>query len=185
MLTVERKIKDSVTRFKNLTHDWQYYGNYRTMTGAKKAIERLGGNFTGSIYDYHITGTEEARRCSNKSIKAKDANVKVGSVFVGMHGYDATFYDAYVVTGITPSGLSVRVRPLCKESRESDGNCGYCSWNIGFIKPKDSELTPKPTDKCVRLTHCGERVGIKHGYVYADLEPDFDYAQIFTEDDYH
>lgn len=185
MLTVERKIKDSVTRFKNLTHDWQSYGNYRTMTGAKKAIERLGGNFAESLYDYRITGTEEARRCSNKSIKAKDANVKVGSVFVGMHGYDATFYDAYVVTGITPSGLSVRVRPLRKESRESDGNCGYCSWNIGFIKPEDSELTPKPTDKCVRLTHCGERVGIKHGYVYADLEPDFDYAQIFTEDDYH
>ena len=59
MLTVERKIKDSVTR-KNLTHDWQYYGDYRTMTGAKKAIERIGGNFAESPYDYRITGTEEA-----------------------------------------------------------------------------------------------------------------------------
>ena len=185
MLTVELKIKDSVTHFKNLNHDWQYYGDYRTMTGAKKAIERIGGGSIDGIYDYRITGTEEARRRTKSNIKAEGANVKVGSVFVGMHGYDATFYKAYVVTGITPSGLSIRVRPLEKESRESDGNCGYCSWNIGFIKPDGSELAPKPTDKCVRLMRCGERVGIKYDYVYADLEPDFDYAQVFTEDNYH
>lgn len=185
MLTVEIKIKDSITEFKNLNHDWQYYGDYRTMTGANKAIERLGGNSDEGIYDYRITGEEEARKCTNDGIKANDANVKVGSVFVGSRGYDATFYDAYVVTGITPSGLSVRVRSLNKESRESDGNCGYCSWNIGFVKPEDSELTPKPTDKCVRLKHYENRISIKNGREIATLKPDFDYAQVFTEDDYH
>lgn len=176
MLTVQVSYKN------NADANWNDIVCYKTRRGAENFIAKNSLYYPEDIFNIRIIGEEEVK---NKPQDFRD-NVKIGDVFVGSYGYDATFYEAYVVVGFTPSGKSLKVKKLFK-TNASDEISGYgpCAWGIRFSKPSDEYMQNDENVQTVRALNGYRDICFKAGTTKTMfLVNGFDYNKVFVEDDY-
>lgn len=70
---------------------------------------------------------DERNQASRKARAMPDGSVKVGSIFAGSFGYDATLWDFFEVVSISATGKTCKVRTLKHETRSCAGG-GYMDW---------------------------------------------------------
>lgn len=166
----------------NADANWNEIAYYKTRRGAEGFIAKNRLYYPEDIFNIRIVGEEEIK---NKPQDFRD-KVKIGDVFVGSWGYDATFYEAYVVVGFTPSGKSLKVKKLCKTDA-SDEISGYgpCAWGIKFVKPSDEYMQNDENVKTVRALDGYRDICFKAGTSQTMfLVEGFNYSRVYVEDDY-
>lgn len=166
----------------NADVNWNNIGYYKTRRGAESFIAKNRLYYPEDIFTIRIVGEEEIK---NKPQDFRD-KVKIGDVFVGSWGYDATFYEAYIVVGFTPSGKSLKVKKLSKTDA-SDEISGYgpCAWGIKFVKPSDEDMKDNENVKTVRALDGYSRICFKAGTSQTMfLIEGFDYSRVYVEDNY-
>lgn len=176
MLTIQVAYKN------NSDANWNSIAYYKTRRGADNFIVKNRNYYPEDVFNIRIIGEEQVK---NKPQDFRD-KVKIGDVFVGSFGYDATFYSAYVVVGFTPSGKSLKVKSLFKTDA-SDEVHGYgpCAWGIRFAKPSDEYMQNSENVQTFRaLTSYNSIYFNVSSTRTMFLEKDFDYDKVYVEDDY-
>lgn len=174
-----------------IENKWMDLACYKTMNGANKFIEKERKYYPEDAFSFRITGDEE-KKSSNYRDYSKE--IRIGDVFTGCWGYEATFYEAYVVVGLTPSGKSIKVKKLQKVNDGWAESYGPCSWQVRFIKPSEQYLNDPEDVKTVRVSEYdygyGSNAEIRlrfklNSFLSLHLDKGFDYDSTFIEDDYH
>lgn len=87
------------------------------------------------IFDPETYNKRMERKASRDIAKAQARHncnpLKVGDIFSGSYGYDATLWQFYEVVKVSKSGQTVTVREL---AHETDSGYGYCDWKCRPIK---------------------------------------------------
>lgn len=170
---------------------WMDLACYKTMNGANNFIAKERKYYPDDAFSFRIIGDEE-KKSSNYRDYSKE--IHIGDVFTGCWGYEATFYEAYVVVGLTPSGKSIRVKKLQKVNDGWVESYGPCSWQVRFIKPSEQYLNDPEDVKTVRVSeydygygsNAETRLRFKlNSFLSLHLNKGFDYDSTFIEDDYH
>lgn len=86
-----------------------------------------------------------------------DAPVKVGDIFYNSWGYDQTNIDWYQVVGVTPTGKSVKVRPIAGKVKET----GFMS---GESAPQKGKFTGAAKTKKLGIHNGEPYLASKHGW---------------------
>lgn len=176
MFTIQVSCKNSTDAH------WDVLARYATRRGVDNFLAKNKFSYPEDIFTIRVIGEEE--------VKPKAPNyrelVKIGDVFVSSWGYDATFYEAYVVVGFTPSGKSVKVKKLDK-TNASDEISGYgpCAWGIKFVKPSDEDMQNNENAKTVRLSNYDNSIFFNvDSTETAFLNEGFNYDHVYVEDNY-
>lgn len=120
-----------------------------------------------------------ARKAERKrAYGAVSGTVKVGSIFGGSFGYDATLWDFYQVVGISASGKTVEVRELAQETTSGYGPmCWRC-------RPVRDAFNGKTMKK--RVDYAGTTPSITiSSYESAWLMSDSEIERWHDADNYH
>lgn len=176
MLTVQVAYKNGTD------NNWNDIARYATRRGVDNFLAKNRIYYPENFFTIRVIGEEEVK---NKPQDYREL-VKIGDVFVGSFGYDATFYSAYVVVGFTPSGKSLKVKSLFKTDA-SDEISGYgpCAWGIRFAKPSDEYMQNSENVKTVRALNSYNSIYFNVSSTRTMfLEKDFDYNKVYVEDDY-
>lgn len=104
---------------------WEYHDWQRGYLPLTRELERVLDPESAAK---HVAEKQAAKNAANAVAEAaiNDGLVKIGSVFGGHYGYDATFWDFYEVVSLSASGKSCQIRPL-KCLRQ---DTGFCTWQL-------------------------------------------------------
>lgn len=121
---------------------------------------------------------DECKRNVVRISNTPDGTVKVGSIFAGCYGYDATLWNFYQVTSMTPSGLTCTVQELHQETKD---DYGPCNW---LCRPIKDSFAGKPEKH--RISYGGTPSIKITSFEHATLLTDSDVRdKWFNADNYH
>lgn len=125
-------------------------------------------------------GRKEKWRDEREKAKQEIPPVKVGDIFAGSFGYDATLWDFFEVVDVSSTGKTVTVREL---KHETQSGYGYNDWKC---RPVPSSYVGKPIKKKVQVTmYGGETVPYlkisSYEYAYLCADP----TEWHDADNYH
>lgn len=167
--------KVSVTVFVTEDGDrrWHVY-NYNSGSWSSEMTKELMRVFQPEKAKKMDERNRNAVRVSN----TPDGTVKVGSIFAGCYGYDATLWNFYQVTAMSPSGLTCTVQELRQETK---GGYGPCDW---LCRPSKDSFYGKPEKH--RIDYSGTPSIKIASYEHATLLSDNDVDnKWFNADNYH